>query len=59
MNSPPSTEPLKVHCHVYVKLPQLPALIQLHLDHILIPYYNEANVYFVACTYVSKITVFP
>ena len=58
MNSSPSTEPLKVHYHVYVKLPQLLVLIQLHLHHILIPYCYEANVYFVVYTHVAQISVF-
>ena len=52
MNSSPSTESLKVHYHVYVKLPQLPVLTQLNLHHILIPYCYKANVYFVVYIYV-------
>jgi hypothetical protein len=58
MNSSPSTKPLRVHYHVYVKLPQLPLLIQFHLHHILIPYCYNVNVHFVVYTYVSQITVF-
>jgi len=58
MNSSPSTEPLKIHYHVHVKLPQLPVLIQLHVNHILIPHCYEANVYFLVYTCVSQISVF-